>query len=420
MDPMIAVPLMLLLLLLEGFFSGSEIALVHADKLRLRARAGQGHQGARLALKLLQRPEVLLTTTLVGTNIAVVSLTTIGTLLMMQGFGELGELYAVLLFTPLLLVFGEIVPKSAYQQKADQLAPIVIYPLRLWRWLLYPVVAVFSLVARSAARLIRGPRSESSLFITRQQMSTLVDMAERGAEVDLFDRKRIERAMRFGDTSVGEAMVPLAEIEALNHLRSTSDAMQLVRQSGFNRLPIYQGNIGNITGIVTLTVWDLMDESLRSRPLGELVRPALYVSPLQRVDELLPRLRERDDHMAIVVDEFGSAIGMITMEDILEEVVGEIEVGYDFDVYYAPKRKRHYEQVGDGLYVFDSRVPISELNALLGINLPATEFHTAGGFVEARLRHIPRVDEQVVERGWRFTVIEANERSVLKLRIERS
>jgi len=419
MDPLIAIPLMLLLLLLEGFFSGSEIALVHADKLRLRARAGQGNQGARLALKLLQRPEVLLTTTLVGTNIAVVSLTTIGTLLMIQGYGELGELYAVLLFTPLLLVFGEIVPKSVYQQKSDQLAPVVIYPLRVWRWLLYPVVAVFSLVARTAARLIRGPRSESSLFITRQQMSTLVDMAERGAEVDLFDRKRIERAMRFGDTSVGEAMVPLAEIEALNYLRSSSDAMELVRQSGFNRLPIYQGNIGNITGIVTLTVWDLMDESLRARPLGELVRPALYVSPLQRIDELLPQLREREDHMAIVVDEFGSAIGMITMEDILEEVVGEIEVGYDFDVYH-PKRKRHYERVGDGLYVFDSRVPISELNVLLGINLPATEFHTAGGFVEARLRHIPRVDEQVVEGGWRFTVIEANERSVLKLRIERS
>lgn len=419
MDPLVVILIMILLLLLEGFFSGSEIALVHADKFRLRARAAKGDRGAGLALRMFERPEVLLTTTLVGTNIAVVVLTTLGTLLMIQAFGPLGELYAFLILTPLLLVFGEIVPKSVYQQKADELAPTVVYVLRLFSILLYPLVWIFSQVARTAARLVRGPRSASSLFITRQQFSTLVDMADRGAEVELFDRKRIERAIRFGDTTVGEAMVPLAEITALNHLRSTHDAVQLVRQSGFNRLPVYQGNIGNVTGVVTLTVWDLMDEAVKSKPLGELVRPALYVSPLQLIHELLPVLREREDHMAIVVDEFGSAIGLISMEDILEEVVGEIEVGYDFDEYHQ-KRKRHYQRIDQGLYLFDSRVPISELNALLGIDLPATEFHTAGGFVEARLRHIPAVGENVLHAGWRFTVTEANERAVLKLKIERA
>ena len=153
MDPMLAIPAMLVLLLLEGFFSGSEIALVHADKLRLRARASKGNRGAQLALRLFERPEVLLTTTLIGTNIAVVTLTTLGTLLMMRAFGELGELYAFLLFTPLLLVFGEIVPKSVYQQKADELAPVVVYPLRLFTLLFYPAVLVFSLVARTAARM---------------------------------------------------------------------------------------------------------------------------------------------------------------------------------------------------------------------------------------------------------------------------
>ncbi|KAA6184600.1 HlyC/CorC family transporter [Thiohalocapsa marina] len=418
MDPTLAILIMLLLLLLEGFFSGSEIALVHADKLRLRARAGKGDRGAQVALRLFERPEVLLTTTLVGTNIAVVTLTTLGTLLLIDRFGPLGELYAFLLLTPILLVFGEIVPKSVYQQKADALAPVVVYPLRAFSLVLYPVVWLFSLVARAAARIAGGPRSASSLFITRQQVATLVDMADRGADVDVFDRKRIERAIRFGSTTVGEAMVPLAEITALNHLRSTRDAAELVRQSGFNRLPVYEGNIGNVIGIVTLTVWDLMDESVRAQPLGELLRPALYCSPLQPIDDLLPLLRERDDHMAVVVDEFGSAIGMITMEDILEEVVGEIEVGYDFDVY-RPKRKRHFQRMDDGLYVFDSRVPISELNALLGIDLPATEFHTAGGFIETRLRRIPRVGDGVSEAGWRFTVIEADERAVIKLRIER-
>jgi CBS domain containing-hemolysin-like protein len=409
---------MLVLLLLEGFFSGSEIALVHADKLRLRARASKGHRGSRLALKMFERPEVLLTTTLVGTNISVVSLTTLGTLVMIDLFGRRGDLYAVLVFTPILLIFGEIVPKSAYQQKADALAPVVVYPLRLFKLLLYPVVLGFSMIARLAARIAGGPRSEENLFITRQQMSTLVDMAERGAEMDVFDRKRIERAIRFSRTTVGEAMVPLAEIVALNRMRTTADAVSLVRQHGYNRLPVYQGNIGNVIGVVTLTVWEIMEPELVQRPLSELIRPPLYVSPLQRIDELLPLLREREDHMAVVVDEFGSAIGMITIEDILEEVVGEIRAGYDFDEY-RPKRKREYVRVEDGLYQLDSRVPISDLNALLEIDLPATEFHTAGGFVESRLRHIPVAGESVTEAGWRFTVLEANERAVLKLRVER-
>jgi CBS domain containing-hemolysin-like protein len=173
-----------------------------------------------------------------------------------------------------------------------------------------------------------------------------------------------------------------------------------------------------VIGVVTLTVWDIMDKELTQKPLEELIQPALYVSPLQRVDELMPLLREREDHTAIVVDEFGSAIGMITMEDILEEVVGEIRVGYDFDEY-RPKRKRQYERLDEGLYALDSRVPISDLNALLEIDLPGTEFHTAGGFVESRLRRIPEVGDSVTEEGWRFTVTEANERAVLKLRAER-
>lgn len=419
MEHVLAIAAMVLLLLLEGFFSGSEIALVHADKLRLRARSAKGHKGARMALKLFERPDLLLTTTLVGTNIAVVSLTTIATLLLIRRFGEAGELYAFLLLTPLTLVFGEIVPKSVFQQKADALAPVVVYPLRLFRLGLFPVVAAFSLVARLAVRVTGGPRSEENLFITRQQMGTLVEMADRGAEMDGFDRKRIERAIRFGNTTVGEAMVPLAEIVALNRLRSTEDAVRLVRQHGFNRLPVYQGNVANVVGVVTLTVWDIMDRELTQRPLQELIQPALYVSPLQRVDELMPLLREREDHMGVVVDEFGSAIGMITMEDILEEVVGEIRVGYDFDEY-RPKRKRQYERIEDGVYELDSRVPMSDLNALLQIDLPATEYHTAGGFVESRLRHIPATGESVTESGWRFTVLEANERAVLKLRAERA
>ena len=191
----------------------------------------------------------------------------------------------------------------------------------------------------------------------------------------------------------------------------------MVRNRGYNRLPVYHRNISNIIGIVTITTWDMMDVDLLEKPLEDLVKPALYVSPRQTIDQLLPLLRKRDDHMAVVVDEFGSAVGMITMEDIIEEVVGEIDVGYDFDEY-TPKKRHQLEEVESDVYVMDARVPISEANEVVGIHLSDREAHTVGGFVTARLRRIPVVGDSVEEDGILFIVEDANERSASRLRIE--
>jgi CBS domain containing-hemolysin-like protein len=417
MEFLIILLVMVLLLLLKGFFSGSEIALVNSDKLKMHHKANTGNRGAKLVLKLFQTPDVLLGTTLVGTNISTVILTTLGTMLMIRSFGQLGDLYAVLLFTPLFLILGEIVPKSVYQQKSNEIAPVVVYPLRLFSVLFYPLVFVFSRIARVCARLVGGGKTEQNVFITREQMRMVVDMAERGANVDVFDRARIKRVIRFAETSVGEAMIPVAEMTAINRNRETPHALTLVRRRGYNRLPVYSRNISNIVGIITLTTWDLMDADLPDRQLEELIKPAHYVSPYQTIDQLLPVLRAREDHMAIVVDEFGSAVGMITMEDILEEVVGEIDVGYDFEEY-LPRRKRIFEMLDEDTYLMDARLPISEVNEVLGTSLPAGESHTIAGLLMARLRHIPQQGESIIEAGFRFTVEEATDRSIVKLRVE--
>lgn len=409
---------MLLLLLLKGFFSGSEIALVNSDKLKLHHKANQGNKGAQLVLKLFETPDVLLGTTLVGTNLATIALTTIGTMFLIRHFGANGDFYAFLLFTPLFLVLGEIVPKSIYQQKSDVLAPIVVYPLRFFSWLFSPIIFIFSRVARLAARVAGGGKTDQNVFITREQIRTVVEMAERASNVDAFDRGRIRRVIRFAETTVGEAMIPVAEMTAISENRNTPDAIVLVRRRGYNRLPVYRENISDIVGIVTLTTWDLMDQELPSKALSEFVQPAFYTSPHQTIDELLPILQQRKDHMAVVVDEFGSAVGMITMEDILEEVVGEIDVGYDFEEY-LPRRKRDFEMLDEEVYLMDARLPISEANEVLFTQLPAIETHTIGGLVAARLRRIPAIGDSITEGGYRFTVEDATERSVVKLRVER-
>jgi CBS domain containing-hemolysin-like protein len=405
------------LLLIKGFFSGSEIALVNSDKVKLTVRANQGHRGAREVLKLFKTPDLLLGTTLVGTNIATVSLTTLVTVLFVNLFGVHGDLYAFLVFTPILLILGEIVPKSIFQQKSDLVAPIAIYPLKVFSTIFYPVIIVFSRIARLLARVLGGGKIEQNLFMTREQIRSVVEMSERTSSIDAFDRGRIRRVIRFSDTTVGEAMIPISEVTAINHNRNIMRAIATVRRRGYNRLPVYKGNISNITGIATLTTWDLMEKSTTQKTLDDLTKPAHYVLQLQTIDELLPILRQREDHMAVVVDEYGSATGIITMEDIVEEVVGDIDVGYDFEEY-LPRRKRAIETLEDNSYLVDSRLSVSEVNDLLEINLNTKASYTIGGLVMNELGHIPDYGESMTEQGYKFSVQERTDKAILKLKIE--
>jgi CBS domain containing-hemolysin-like protein len=420
MDIVLIVVAMVALLLLQGFFSGSEIALVHADRLKLHNRASQGQRGAALVLQLFRKPEVLLGTTLMGTNISVVAATTLGTILMIRFFGELGEVYAFLVFTPVLLVLGEVVPKSAYQQKADELSPIIVYPLRFFSWLFYPLVFMFSWLARVAARLAGIDMAQRELFVNREQIRRVIEMADRGANIDVFDRDRIMRVVRYADVTVGQAMIPIPEMTLLGHHHTTRDAMGVVRRQAHFRLPVFEGEHNQIIGIVCFTMWDLMDPELPKRPLSELIRPAYYVTAHQLLDELLPVLQRREDHMAIVVDEFESAIGMITLEDVLEEVVGDVvNVGYTFEGY-LPRHKYRVEELEDGVYMMDGRLPLTEVSSALDVALPSVEAHTVGGMVTSHLRHIPSEGEYVIQGGYRFTVEQVSDRGINKLRVERA
>jgi putative hemolysin len=414
----VTILVMAVLLALKGFFSGSEIALVSADKVRLRARAGQGHKGSELVLKLFRRPEYLLGTTLVGTNLATVSLVTMGAALFYALAGDGGDFYAFLFLTPLLLIFGEIVPKSVYQQKADDLAPVIIYPLWLFSLLFSPVVFVFSRIARLAANLAGVKGTDKAGYVIREQIRAMVEMAEGVASLDVFDKTRVRHAMRFGHTTVGEVMVPISEMIAVESGRSTGKAIALMRKGGYTRLPVYEEKVSNIVGIAVLSPWDIMDHATPRRDLSDFVRPTHFVSGHQKIDELLPVLHRREDRMAVVVDEFGSSVGIVTLEDILEKVVGPIDHGRYADASVG-RRTRRVTQMDDEVWTVDARLPIADLNDLLEVELPAREFHTVGGLVTARLRRLPDEGENVSESGWRFTVTRVSERAVLEVKIER-
>jgi len=405
-------------LILKGFFSGSEIAMVNSDKLKLRHQAKMGNRGASLVLKLFKTPDVILGTTLVGTNLATVAISTMGALIFIDLIGTSGDIVSVLVLTPILLILGEVVPKSVFQQKADTIVSKLIYALRFFSYLFYPVIFVFSRVARLATRIVGGGADPQNMFITREEIRVLLDVSESTSSPSTIDRKRIRRIIRFADTTVGEVMIPLADVVGLNEKRDMPEAVGRVIGHGFNRLPVYQGNITNVKGVLTLNTWDLMQSDLESQPVSSYVSPALYLSPKQTIDQALPQLQARQDHLAVVVDEFGSAVGILTMEDIFEEVVGEIDVGYDFDEYH-PKRKIQIEQESENSHLMSGRTPISEVNDILYASFPVEEAHTIGGLIISRMRSIPIEGDSVEENGYRLSVLEADSRSVVKVRVER-
>lgn len=407
-----------LLLLLQGFFSGSEIAIVSCDKARLRHRARQGDRGSKLALRLLERPEVILSTTLVGTNISLVLLTALVSAATIAAVGDEGDFLAVLLLVPFTLVLGEIVPKSVYQQRADELAPKLIYPLYAFSLLFFPIVFVFSRVARMVARTTGHGMPAAGMFAVREQLRTVLDTAEGAATIDIFDRERIRNVVRFGELVAGDVMVPAGEMSAVDASESADEVIDRVRRTGTTHFPVYEGKRSQVIGMISASVWDVVQPGFSGRAAGEFIQPAHFVPLQQPLVELLPVLRNRDDQCAVVVDEYGSAIGMITVDVILQTVVGRIEVGSTFEEP-ADASRPGYEIVEEDVYLMDARLPIPEVNELLGTQIGLSQARTIGGLIMARLRHVPVAGETVSEAGYRFTVEEATDRAIKRLRVER-
>lgn len=414
---LLLVPVMIALLLAKGFFSGSEIALVSSDKLKLRSKADRGDKGAQLVLKLFRKPESLLATTLIGTNVATMTLAVLGTATMIEILGPGGDLYATLLLTPIMLVFGEIVPKSVFQQRADVIAPAVARPLAILQVLLMPIVMSFSWIGRQIARRVGPQGVVQSPFVTRRRLRLMLESTERIAELQVLDRDRIQKAVQLSDMAVGDAMVPIARVVGAPASITTNELIALGRSVGHRRIPIYDGNISNVVAIATWTIWDELGTEFEQRTLDELTIQPHFASSIQRLDELLPVLLSRTDHMAVAVDEFGSATGIVTVEDLMTILLGNVARG----VHPGPKG-RHLpatiEQQADDTLLMEANTPLAEIGELLDIGLPTREFHTVGGLLTSRLRRIPAIGDTIEEAGYRFTVLEATSRAPTRVRIE--
>ena len=394
---------------LEGFFSGSEMAMVSADRLKLRQRAAEGRHGAVLVLRMLERPERVLGTCLIGTNLCVVTAATIATHQAASQETLEPALLASLLLTPVVLILAEMVPKSIYQFHADLLAPIVARPLLWISWLFTPGLWIVQALDRLLRRIVPASEGVGDQPVSREEIRLLVDSEERGT-IDDDERQLIRKVLEFSDISVEEAMVPLIEVHAIPEHATVLEAARKMVATGYSRLPVFRGRIDDIIGVVVHR--DLLFAEDLEAQVGSLLRKVPYVPESKPVEALFAEFQRDRERLAVVVDEYGGATGVISTEDILEEIVGEIEDEFDRDPI-------HIERVNDRQWVADGRAEVELIEAEVGLKLPEGDFETLAGFILSRTGRIPVVGTRIVWQGWRLTVSKATDRVIQEVTITR-
>jgi putative hemolysin len=396
------------LLLMEAFFSGSEIALISASRRRLRHWAEQGDGGAAKALKLLERPERLVATTLLGSNLSEISNSILVTAFLVETLGSRGEILAMLLLPPTILILAEITPKSIGRQHPDRLARRLGPILWVISWVFYPLTFIFAGLSRGVLWLTGARRSSQLPFISREDLRLVV--TESGPEVDLEREERlfIHRILQFSLRTVKEVMVPLIRVTAIPDTLTMGQALEEIHNSHFSRLPVYHHRIDNLVGIVH--DFDLLGEDNLDRSVRSIMRSVTYVPELKKIDRLLTEMQRQGNHMAIVVDEYGGAVGIVTIEDLLEEIVGEIADEFDQEV--AP-----FKKLAEGHYLVSARTEIKVLNEVLHLRLPDGDYETLAGFLIFQMGDLPRAGEQLQYRNLKFTIRQAEARAVKEVEL---
>ena len=395
-------------LVVEAFFSGSEVALVSADRARIRRKAEAGSSAAHQIQILMERPERVLSTTLLGTNISVVTASFLANELAAQRFGPGASAWSIVLMIPLILLFGEILPKTISRRHAEIIALKVAWPLRAATVLLSPVVAVTSGAARLVVRPFRA-RADKHPFVTKEELRMILE-AEHRLALEKDEARLIHRLLDFADAKAKEHMTPLVDVASLQHTAGVQEAVRVIHERGFSRLPIYTDRVDNITGLVE--AMDLIDSSPDETSLSPYFKKPLYVPESARIDRLLDELRRSHQEMAVVVDEYGSAAGIITLEDIIEEIVGDV-----MDEFDRPG-KTGLERVGEGIFVVDGKYKLDDLEEALGAHLPRAGYETVAGLAAHLFQKVPRAGEMVSHDDVRLTVIDSTQRTVRKVKIE--
>ncbi len=399
--------LVIALLFAAGFFSSAETAVLAANRMRLRHLAAVGNRRAARVLSFLEKPDAFLTSILFGNNVSLVVATSLLTVLIARYSGEAASVVVTTLaMTVLLTIFSEIIPKSVVLEDADyfamSFAPVVGFLETLFK----PVVWATNVVTGGLLGLVRV-RAERLPFATREELRAILTSRQSRTRNEIVQRRMIRRIFGFGETTAKDVMVPLADVVALPETATKKDVVAALGQSGFSSYPVYRGRREDIVSVVVAR--DFVASPADAPVKANLWMP-LFVSTRESIETLLPRLAKRRVDMAVVRNESGRAVGIVTEEDIVEEVVGEIEDEYNWG---AQGLIRH----GDG-YAADARLAVNYFNKRMPVPLPRGDYITVGGFLASRLGRVPKSGDEYVWPPYRFRVLRATPRAARLINVE--
>jgi len=391
------------------FFSAAEMAFIAANRIKLRHLAEEGNRTAGRYLEAFRHPERLLAAAKMGVPIAHIVAASAATFALAPALGgSVAALVVTLVLTPVMLVFGEIIPKAIAREWATPLILWLHRPLT-WAAVALAVFVAFSNAVVSSLLRLFGSRQESVRhFVSREELKALLSMEPGEAEMSTQEAEMIDKIFDLGDTAVREIMVPLVDVVMLPQTAGAAEAIEIIRQRGFSRIPVYQERETNVVGVVA--AMDLLRRGAEQPTLDALMRQPYYVPETKRIDDLLREMQRARNHMAVVVDEYGGSTGIVTLEDIVEQIVGEIEDEHD-------RTPASVERLPDGSYWVAARTHIDELNEALDWSLPKQDFETVAGLVLATLHRIPRTGEEFQIPGYTITVLEADARHVGAVKI---
>ena len=401
-----------LLLFLSAVFSAAETALLAANRLRLQKLDEAGDRRARAARRLLEEPGRLLTTLIVADNIINVVATVLATsvLIAVYGVGR-GVIYAAVGIVIVLLVIGEIVPKRVAAKYADRLALAFARPLVAFGVVLSPIVQLLSTLGTLVVRPFGGRAGLASPMVTEEEIRELVKVGEEEGVIQEDEREMIHSIFEFGDTVAREVMVPRIDMVCVADTDTVAAALRVIRAEQHSRLPVYHGTIDQIMGIVHVKdLLTTLQDGGEHAPVTEAARPAYFIPESKPLDNLLREMRRRKAQMAIVVDEYGGTAGLVTTEDLLEEIVGPILDEYDVE-------EKLLEVVNESVALIDGRASLEEVNETLKLQLPVGEVDTIGGFIYSLLGHVPAQGESVTFDGVELFVERLDGHRVARVRL---
>jgi magnesium and cobalt exporter, CNNM family len=397
-----------LALLVTALFSAAEMSFIAANRVRLRHLAEEGNRNAARYLESFRQPERLLATAMMGVTIAHITASSVATWELVPRLGNAAALVVTLALTPLMLVLGEVIPKAVAREWATALIVRLFRVIEIASKILLPLNWAANALVGRALGLLGRQQSHARQFVSREELKLLLQLEPEEADVTSSEAEMIDKIFDLGETAVREVMVPLVDVAALPETATSEQCAQLMVERGFSRIPIFADQIFNIVGVVT--AMDLLRHGATDPELRSLMRPATYAPETKRIDDLLRELQKARVQLAVVVDEYGAAVGIVTIEDIVEEVVGEIQDEHD-------RTLDTVERLPDGSYRVAGRAAIDELNEALDWDLPKGDFETVAGLVLATVHRIPLVGEVIQVGSYTLTVLEADNRRVLTVRI---